>query len=165
MIKCPNCGGYGQTVSTRNDIDKVIRYHKCRDCENTFTSTQIVNKEKDNIVFSINNINDILLSDEFKFVTSKIFTACNLHGNFIESKIISDNEFELLSNKFYNTKTDQYDVSFIMQMKLHQNNIEGVIKIVEDNYTIACIGIISYNNSWNIDLDIRSINKVINLNT
>jgi predicted Zn-ribbon and HTH transcriptional regulator len=42
MILCPKCKGYGKTVSTRNEPDKVIRWHKCRDCGFTFTSTQTV---------------------------------------------------------------------------------------------------------------------------
>lgn len=43
MLKCPECSGYGKTISTRNFDNAVIRWHKCQSCGYTFTSTQKVN--------------------------------------------------------------------------------------------------------------------------
>ncbi|MBQ8218243.1 MAG: hypothetical protein IJZ79_02965 [Bacilli bacterium] len=166
MMTCPKCSGYGQTTSTRNGKNEVIRYHKCRECGNTFVSVQKL--ENNYISFSRDTINDIIKSDKFKFAISKLFDAFELHGNnnFIDfsNDFYDSNEFELVSNIFLDHNNSK-NYKFIIHLRTYQNTASGIIKLCEINENeteiAALVGFITYDTEWSVQLNIDTINKFI----
>ena len=168
MIKCPKCYGYGQTVSTRNEENNVIRYHKCRECGFTFTSTQKTKNEES--LFSAETIKETI--DEFNFAVNKLFSAFNLYSANKFTDLSTDlmylmNEFELVSNRFVDGYTGK-ECRFIIRLKAYKNKAEGVIRLCEiddmdkTDTEIALLGFIKYDKEWSVDLDIPTINSITN---
>lgn len=167
MLKCPKCGGYGKAVSTRNLKDSVIRYHKCDDCGESFTSTQRV----DNCKITEETINAFLQSDKFNMLIYPLFTSFELtdFSMYNNSALVQDYEFSkfVLSSVEFVDSTKHTRSRFDVYLKVADDKFNGVIKLVnlDDNHNIknveAIIGTIDNLNGYaKLNLDIPTVNKL-----
>lgn len=156
MIKCPKCRGIGKTISTRNQDDSIIRWHKCENCGFTFTSTQTVDCR-----FS-NNVDEpfvdaLINSAEFKLATTPLTRAFNAN---VDSWKCTKNNIK--SNLFENKYSDN-SYMFNIDYVLGSQNLYGLIYLQDSNANKTIIGQVKYaDNLWDLTMDISTINKINN---
>lgn len=166
MIKCPKCGGYGKAVSTRNLKDGIIRYHKCDNCKETFTSTQRVDKP----IITRDTIDSILTSEKFKTIVYPLFAAFGLidFSMYNNEKIVPDwatNYFIISSAEFNDSKKGK--ARFDICIRTSDETFSGIIELVNlsDSHEIesveAIVGTIDNLNGYtHLNLDIPTVNKL-----
>lgn len=168
MLQCPICKGYGKTVSTRNFDNAVVRYHKCEQCGESFTSTQRVN----NLSITDENIKDILKSSEFRFATSPLFQAFSIDGYFYNNEDnkspYDSNRFVLSSISFRDSK-EHINSRFDIELSVLDDKATGVIKLVnvlkcrEEHiaFPVAVVGTINFDKEWKVQLDLTVIHDIL----
>lgn len=154
MIKCPKCRGIGKTISTRNQDDSIIRWHKCENCGFTFTSTQIVDSRFSNQVDD-SYIDSLIKSAEFKLVTTPLAKALNAN---ISNWKYTDNIIK--SNLFDNEYSDN-SYEFIIDFECNMPNLNGLVYLNDSKANKTLIGQVKYtNNLWDLNMDITTINNI-----
>lgn len=163
MIKCPKCGGYSKSSSTRKYSDSIVRYHKCANCGYSFTSTQKANESS---YLSSNTIEDELNSDSFNFCISLLknsflLSALNFYNDSSEIQQQS-NEYVIRSNQFKDSK-HQYDCFFEINLKTYDNRAVGSIHLINKtkNKIVALVRYIYRDDDWKINLSTKIINNCL----
>lgn len=166
MMKCPKCNGIGKTISTRNSDIAIIRWHKCKDCGFSFTSTQTVDY-KYNDGRSSDYLKSLVDSNDFKIAMNPLFYITNIH----ESNWLFEKECpNLIFMPFLVTNDRQEKLKLTIKFSLNEPNVYGVVSIANENSdhslnNMLFIGQIKYDGeSWSTNFDFAQLNALNNIN-
>ena len=177
MLKCSKCGGYGKTVSTKNVENGVMRYHKCEDCGETFTSmqqaTNLVNEC--DIAKNKKSMIDIFRSEKFRYEIKPLFDyfcllPCSFYCESTEDDFLFDN-VDVLSTVFEDGETG-LDSKFLVKVSIYKDELNGVIHLVHvlDDGTLESQGVVGtihllrtttkFGDMWKTQLDRAVIHEL-----